>query len=153
MPRETEEDAWPAKADRVPRSYTELFVLSASVVSEPLPLLLLRSKDIDEGARGEGSSSPLVRLDVFQVGVRILAVLASCLVDSTRVFFKIGGGLDEPLLRPFSSSTVGGRGTSGVGVNCLVFLVSSSPLLSSSSLGVTRSKLLTFACLPGVDVA
>ena len=60
---------------------------------------------------GESSSSSLsvgsCLLD-FQVGVRILAVLAWEVEDSARGFLRMGGGLDEPLRRPFSSSIDGG---------------------------------------------
>jgi len=109
VPRESSEDVWLLiAADRDPRSYTELFDLPANTVSEPLSLLLWRSKDIAEGARNERSSSPLVRLGVLEFGERILAVLSSCFENSIPGFFNIGGGLEEPLLRPFSSSIVGG---------------------------------------------
>ncbi len=129
VPREGEEAAWLVAADRDARSYTEGLVRFASAVSEPLPLLLLRSNDIADGARGEGSSSPLVRLGVFEFGVRILAVLDSCLVDSVLIFFNIGGGLEEPRLRPFSSSIVGGLGASEARLDGSMDFVSSSPLL------------------------
>ena len=48
----------------------------------------------------------------FQVGVRIRAVLACEVEDSARRFLRMGGGLDEPLRRPFSSSIDGGWGES-----------------------------------------
>jgi len=129
VPRESEEDARLVAADRDARSYTEGLDRSASAVSEPLPLLLPRSNDIADGPRGEGSSSPLVHLGVFELGVRILVVLNSCLVDSVLAFFNIGGGLEEPRLRPFSSSIVGGLGASGARLDCSIVFVSSSSLL------------------------
>jgi hypothetical protein len=68
-----------------------------------------KANDIVDDGWGElSSSSPLDPRAVFHVGVRILAVFDCCLTDSALVFFSIGGGRDEPLLLPFSSSTVGG---------------------------------------------
>ena len=97
---------------------------------------------MDVGARGDASTSALDFFGVFQVGVKILAVFDSCFVDSVRVFFSIGGGRDDPLLLPFSSSTVGADGgsvarldwsTVGVSPPTPDALASSSPMTAASS--------------------
>lgn len=66
------------------------------------------SNEIEGETLDEESIGQLSSLGVFQVGVNILALLDCCVVESIPVFFSIGGGRDEPLLLPFSSSMVGG---------------------------------------------
>ena len=110
VPPDNEDEDAVAAAEEDPISYTELLDRSDVPVSTTLSPLLFGSNEIDVGARGDASASVLDFRGVFQVGVNILAVFDSCFVDSVRVFFKIGGGRDDPLLLPFSSSIVGADG-------------------------------------------